>query len=761
MTPAEFLDDLRKQDIHLLCVGDTLRVNAPQGALTPQLRTALLTHKAALLALLSSPERCCCGAEATYYSDHGVPACDKHRYQYVRAHCAASPALKHITQASFFLQDVALIAALFERDSRIALDLETTGTDAQRDRVVSIALGTPGQVAILDLRPYYALAPEEQGSWKEALQGLLHRAGVIWIGHNLKFDWQFLAAHFDVTLAQVYDTMLVDQMLLGVGLGTARISFKLKDVAARYGLAVSKEERQWFPGLQSRPQEWQAPFPIEQLRYMVQDIETPFAIAEHQQVKIREQSLESVADLEHEALPALAAMELRGVLIDVERWRGILAQKHAHMQQLEGVLHVQLGKALQQASTTYQQALQAEERRLMHAYQAHGARTHTWEHFRKEGLATWSSTHTRPPVPKGKGAGPSITLSSSPQLQAALAMLGIHVDSTREEVLEPYAKGMPVVAHLLEWKTLEKFCSSFGENILARVSADGRLHTDYAQIGAVSGRIISRSPNLQQIPAHDTAGPDSDAVEPIRSCFVAPPGSCLLTADLSNIELRILAEVSRDQTMLRLFAEGKDLHAETAKLMFGLPADTNTKTHLYKGNITVRAVAKTINFGLAYGMGAQGLANRVGVRIEDARVLMHTYFRTYAGVASWLQATGRRALQQGYAATLAGRKRWFSTSTLDIALRSSFERAARNHPIQGTNADIMKRALALLYATLPAGAHLLLTVHDEVVIECPESLVEAVEQCMKECMVNACRDFLSVVHIPSPDVVKASYWKKE
>jgi DNA polymerase I-like protein with 3'-5' exonuclease and polymerase domains len=215
--------------------------------------------------------------------------------------------------------------------------------------------------------------------------------------------------------------------------------------------------------------------------------------------------------------------------------------------------------------------------------------------------------------------------------------------------------------------------------------------------------------------------------------------------------------------MLRLFAEGKDLHAETAKLMFGLPPETNTKTQLYKGNVSVRSVAKTINFGLAYGMGAQGLANRIGVSTEEAKQLMQTYFHTYAGVASWLRATAKRSMQQGYATTLAGRKRWFpvSTGTFESALRASFERAAKNHPIQGTNADIMKRALALLHTTLPKEAHLLLTVHDEVVVECPGALVETVEPCIQDCLVRACREFLSVVHIPAPDVVKAPYWKKD
>jgi DNA polymerase-1 len=193
-------------------------------------------------------------------------------------------------------------------------------------------------------------------------------------------------------------------------------------------------------------------------------------------------------------------------------------------------------------------------------------------------------------------------------------------------------------------------------------------------------------------------------------------------------------------------------------MMFRLPPGTDTKKHLYKGGISARAVAKTINFGLAYGMGAQGLSNRLGCSVEDAKELVKAYFATYAGIASWLRQAGQRAKKQGYAETLAGRRRWFN---FVVDEDGSQERSAKNHPIQGTNADILKCALALLYETLPEGASLILAVHDELVIECPEVLVPQVEALMKATMVQACRRFLKVVHIPAPDVIIASYWKKD
>jgi DNA polymerase I len=233
----------------------------------------------------------------------------------------------------------------------------------------------------------------------------------------------------------------------------------------------------------------------------------------------------------------------------------------------------------------------------------------------------------------------------------------------------------------------------------------------------------------------------------------------LIKSDLSNIELRILAEVARDETMLRFFAEGRDLHAETAKLMFRLPPDTNTKEYLYQG-VVVREIAKTINYGLSYGMGAQSLARRVNVTVEEARNLMRTYFQTYTGVDRWLRHAAQQAQKQGYAASCYGRKRFLSFAGASQGERASMERMARNHPIQATNADILKRAMTFLYDVLPAGVHIVLVIHDEIVLECPEPLAEEAIELLKMALVEACRVDLKVVHIPEPEVLRECYWKK-
>ncbi len=603
-------------------------------------------------------------------------------------------------------EQVLALAHRFPDAKHLVLDLETTGLDPRRCRVVTLAIGTPGQVAIIDLRGYYAAGFAEQQAWRDALQQLLHR-DVLWIGHNLKFDWSFLAVQFGMELGRIYDTMLVEKLLHAGD----HVSASLLNSAERYGITVTKEQRSWFIDLDRRPAEWAAPLPEAQLAYIRQDIEVPSQIYEKQQEVLARHDLARVVSLEHQALPAVAAMEVHGVCVDVERWRGILEARHQQRIELEGQIKQVLGEAL--ARTLPAQA-----------------------------------------VLFGEPVLPSVQLSSSDQLKEALHALGVAVTSASKEALQEVQQAHPVITQLLEWKALEKFETAFGENLLGYVTSVGRIHATFDQLGAASGRVICREPNLQQIPR--PMGKD-DPYD-LRHCFVAPQGCKLLIADLSNIELRILAEVSGDQTMLRFFAEGKDLHSETARLMFQIPKDVDPRAHIVNGK-SARDIAKTINFGLAYGMGAQGLANRVGVDLETARALMGTYFATYKAVSKYLGRSGKEGIAKGYAASLSGRKRFFSDEELR-ARRGEVERSAKNHPIQGTNADILKCALALLSQRLPVGVHVVLTVHDEVVLECPDELVSEATQVLKAAMVQGCREYLTTVAIPEPEVLIKGYWAK-
>jgi DNA polymerase-1 len=749
----------------------TLHLDAPKGCLTPELQAEIVEQKPALLQLLSpqlveNDLHCClCTFPVEYYSDTGKPYCRTHRFAQTSHYKKATPSLLRITEKEFFLSEVNhLLTRLQGTSTPLALDLETTGLDMHRERIISIAFGSVGKVVLLDMRPYYDLPEEQQAQWKQALAALFHMPHITWVGHNLKFDWGFLATHFGVHLSCVYDTMLAEQLLVEADASTGKVS--LLETARRYGIAVSKAERQWFEGLNQRPEEWQAPFPHVQVDYMVQDIEVPLRIREQQLPLLKHHHLETVMHIENQALPATASMEVHGALIDQETWRQVLRRKRERQATLEQTLLETLGTAFtevrqqryqQQVAhyTAYQEVLKEAEKRLAQEYvQGHQGKS-TLAQYIKVGIAGWKEVTPAPEKPRVLKQ--QINLSSSDQLLEALTHLGIPVTSTQEAILEAYEKQYPLLATLLAWRKLNHFCTAFGENLLAHIKPDGRIHTNFNQIGAASGRMICRNPNLQQIPKKQKEEAEE---EDVRRCFIASPGHLLLKADLSNIELRILAEVAKDTTLLRLFAEGADLHAETAKLMFRLPADANPKELMYNG-VVMREIAKTINYGLAYGMGAQGLANRVNVDMGTAKGLMQTYFTTYKGVALWLRTSSRQALQQGFATTIAGRRRAFAVEGLSAALRGRAERSAKNHPIQGANADILKRALALLYEALPSQVHIILAVHDELVLECPEELVGEAEQILKRAMVQACRTYLKVVAIPEPDVLIAPYWKKD
>jgi DNA polymerase-1 len=822
MNAQVLLKELKDQQIYVKFIDGKLKVRAPKGVITQELCALVSEHKAELLAFFFSlttdgvtagaimadkvtsdaitadgvtadaipkgtapkdtapfgdtaPERidcpgiCSqCGAETAYYSDRGVEYCEQHRFQAVWQQCEASPALAWITQEPFFEQDIASISQRIQSiSSSIALDLETTGLSPWQDQVVAISLGIPGQVFVIDMRPYYTLSPDRQVEWRQALAHLFSQCeGVMWIGHNLKFDWNFLAVHFGIQLRQVYDTMLVEQVL-HAGREATSGYFTLRETAERYQLKVTKQPRNWFVGLATRPTEWHAPFPHEQLVYMVQDIEIAYRLVDLQGPHVAKHKLGTVMQLENQALPAIASMEVHGILIDKEQWQRILQAKRAQQAKIEQELVETLGAALHasrqqkfqaqdQQYQSYQHARVAEEKRLIQDYTTSQAKgKNSWKTYQTARLKAWDAFHPEPLKPQPSSY--TIKLNSHMQVREALAHLGIQVNSTEEEALEAYTRQYPIVERLLRWRKLNHFIRTFGENMLAHIQADQRIHATFFQASAVSGRITCRDPNLQQIPKATAQAREG---EDVRCCFIAPEGSRLLTADLSNIELRILAEVSGDATMLDLFAQGKDMHAETARAMFGLSADIDTRLHLHKG-VAIRDIAKTINFGLVYGMGVQGLANRIGVSIDEARELIHIYFTTYKEVDTWLRQTTQQVIKSGYATTLAGRRRFFSLTSTDKAQRATIERSARNHPIQGTNADILKRALALLYANLPNRVHLLLCVHDEIVLECPEDFLADAERVLKDAMVRACRDFLKLVAIPEPEVVTARSWIKQ
>ena len=287
-----------------------------------------------------------------------------------------------------------------------------------------------------------------------------------------------------------------------------------------------------------------------------------------------------------------------------------------------------------------------------------------------------------------------------------------------------------MASKVLEWRQLSKLRSTYTEALQAAINPQtGRVHTSYSLVGAQTGRLSSTEPNLQNIPIRTELG------RQIRDAFVAGPGNVLLAADYSQIELRLAAHMADVPALKQAFAAGEDIHARTAMEMFG---EVNRDT---------RGRAKTINFAILYGISRWGLAGRLGVPPEEAQAMIDRYFERFPGIQRYIHETLESVRERGYSQTLFGRKCWFPRiGSKNQAERQGSERAAINAPIQGTCADIIKRAMARMLPALEAaglgprengGVRMLLQVHDELVFELPEGDVAAARPVIERVMAGA------------------------
>ncbi|MBI3763923.1 MAG: DNA polymerase I [Chloroflexi bacterium] len=393
--------------------------------------------------------------------------------------------------------------------------------------------------------------------------------------------------------------------------------------------------------------------------------------------------LRLLTEIELPLIPALAEMEMSGVALDVELLGEMSKTLEKQLAQIEKQIHKHVGHEFNLNST---QQLAA---------------------------ALFETLKLKPPDRSRKTAAGKY--------------------STAADVLEEMRGQHEVIALILEHRELAKLKSTYVDALPEDVNpATGRVHTSYNQTGAVTGRIASSEPNLQNIPIRTELGRE------VRKAFIAPRGRRLVAVDYSQIELRIAAHVSGDATLRQAFERGDDIHAATAAAVRGIPVEKVTKDQ--------RRLAKSVNFGLLYGQGAFGLSQTTGLTVGEADDFIKNYFEQFPGVRRYLDETKKRAKEIGYVETLLGRRRYFpilqrpGTTREDAMARSRAEREAINSPIQGTAADIIKLAMLRLAAELPRKfptARMILQVHDELVFECDTADAEGVAKLAKKIMEGA------------------------
>lgn len=301
--------------------------------------------------------------------------------------------------------------------------------------------------------------------------------------------------------------------------------------------------------------------------------------------------------------------------------------------------------------------------------------------------------------------------------------------STSAEVLENLAENYPVCAKILEYRKYQKLQSTYIDSLLTMRDENGRIHTRFDQVATATGRISSAEPNLQNIPVRTELGRE------IRRAFVAKPGHVLVDADYSQIELRVLAHISGDATMIDAFREGQDIHARTASEVYGVPLAEVTSAQ--------RSASKAVNFGIVYGISDFTLAKNISVTRAEAKAFIDRYFERYPGVKKYMDGSVAEGKEKGFVTTMMGRRRYLPELTSsNFNVRAFGERCAMNSPIQGTAADIIKLAMVHVARELKERkleAKLILQVHDELIIEAPQGEADAVQALLRDCMENVVR----------------------
>lgn len=605
------------------------------------------------------------------------------------------------TPQSVHYHPIDLLTALYSLQTNgfMYIDLETTGFDFLDDDILTV------QLAVNDTDQYVFIIGE--GLSVVDLLPTLDMASML-VGHNIKFDLKFLRKH-GFTARKVFDTMIVEQILVN---GT-NLRASLQTVTQRYcQVNLDKSVQSTF----TRPGE----LTERQLQYALDDVVYLPHIMKAQIESLQEHQLMQVAQLECNAVLAFTEIEFNGLTVDVKRWKSQVDELHEQALGVERSMNrmVDTDPVFESVrSPTFQTDLFLSEEDV---------------------------------------AGTRIKWDSPAQVLRVFQCVDPKLMSFGDQEISRMMRKTPLAPLMKEYREKSKKVSSFGESFLSHVWSDGKVHPRFIQIKR-TGRVSCKEPNMQQIPADNK----------YRNCFLPDEGFVFVSADYSSQELCIIAHGSKDPVFNKALTSGHDLHSVCAELVFG---DDWKQAALddcayYAGkkkcdcpeHKKLRTAVKSINFGLAYGMGPKKLSETMDITMREASTLIDKYFAAFPTIKKFLENQSRYGVRHGHIKTFAPWKRirWFDDwqpSYMDMATRGRIERVSKNTPIQGTAADMTKHALVLCNTYLQESgfpAYLVMTVHDQIDTICPEELAPEWANKLKELMEQAAH------HIMGNDLLKA------
>ncbi|SIS94228.1 DNA polymerase I [Chryseobacterium gambrini] len=550
----------------------------------------------------------------------------------------------------------------------VCFDTETTSLNELEAELVGMSFSYKKGLA------YYVPLSEDQGEVLQTLEifrPFFEKEDLVKVAHNLKFDYKILK-RYDITVkGAMFDTMIAHYLLNPDGrhgmdyLSEVYLNYKPVSIETIIGKKGKKQGNFRDADLRT------------QTDYAAEDADVTFQLYELFAPQLKKENLEDLFfSIEMPLMEVLAKMELEGISLD-EKW---LAQESIDLEndlrQLESKIFEISGEEFNMNS------------------------------------------------PKQLGE----ILFEKMQLDPKAKKTKTGQYATSEDVLQKLSSKHEIIKHILEYRTYQKLKSTYVDALPSQIEkSDNRVHTNFSQTTAATGRLASVNPNLQNIPIRTLRG------QQIRGAFVSAEGKKIISADYSQIELRLIAEISGEDNMIKAFQNGEDIHASTAAKLFNIPLEEVSKTQ--------RSQAKTVNFGIIYGQGAFALAEQTGLSRTEAKQMIEAYFETYPKLKEYMAEQVRKAREVGYVETLLGRKRHLKDiNSNNFVVRGHAERNAVNAPVQGSAADVVKMAMIKIQKELEKEklqTKMLLQVHDELIFEAPIDEVEVAKNIIKMEMENA------------------------
>lgn len=608
------------------------------------------------------------------------------------------------------------VSDLLSKEKVLALDTETTGLDPYVARTLLVQFATNTMAYVIDC-DFVDI---------ELFRGVLEDKNILKLIQNAKFDYKMIRVHFDIVIRNIYCTMLAERVLTT----GKKTPLNLKHLAKKYlGFELTKEVRKAFVNKTNKG------YTNKELHYAALDAIILHEIYEQQVQELLDVGLIEVALLEFRTCPAVAEMELAGCVLDRDKWENITDLVRKDRDKIGESIMAEFAGVVTQ--------------------------------------------HTLFGIPQ-------INLGSPTQMVKYFNRLDIRdskgekLPDTSEETLSEIRGTYPLVDEFLLYREVDTLMTRYGLAFLDKIhKKTGRLHANFNQFRADTGRFSSSSPNLQQVPGSsmdEDFGDKNELVSgfksiyaprkggqrfclaELRSCFRATPGFQLVGADYSQQELRVLADASGDPAFGNAYLNDIDAHTNTAAGIFGVPVEKVTKKQ--------RSVGKTINFAIVYGAGPWKVANSLGITEDEAKGHINKFFSFYSGLKGFLGELSSFAVRNGYSYTILGRRRYYELpeySDPEYKKKiSRIERQAKNHYVQGSSADITKQALIYTHEAIEKeglDAKVLMVIHDEIIMEARKEQAERAARILEDCMVRGFTAFFK--KIPAKvDASISNYWTK-